>query len=142
MIFPVPAEDYFSKVATSAILDPSCFEGNYLFDTDGNKWTYQLVSDEFKNTLLNRILANTFDNRLHDAKVIWTLVGSYSLSELQERIIYCIENDDDVLTQFEDAQVIIGEIDKAPTFDSIMQILDKYIFDVNEEPLLNQEPES
>ena len=136
MIWPVPEENYFSKAATSALLDPSCFKGNYLFDSGGNKWTYHLISDEFENILLNPLVINAFNNQLHEAKVIWTFAGTYNLSELKERIDYCIDRDeDDVLTQFEAPSIIKSEIDRAQTFEDIMSILDKYIFSVSEETI-------
>ena len=135
----VPAENYFSKVATSALVDTSVFQDTFLFDTNGNVWSYKQVSDKFKNNFLTKFLAKTFYNPLLDAKVIWSNVGTYQLKELQDKLKSCIDKDDDIITQFEEADVIKSSLDKATTFADILKILDKYVFAVNEVELWKEQ---
>lgn len=131
----VPEEKYFSKVATSALIDPIAFQHNFLFDNSGNKWAYKQVSDKFKNTLLTRILAKTFYNPLLDAKVVWTKVGTYRLDELKEKLNNCVDKDNDIITQFEEADVIKSAISNASTFADVLKVLHKYVFNVNEDQI-------
>lgn len=131
----VPSEIYFSKVATSALVDTRVFQDTFLFDKNGNVWTYQQVSDKFKNSFLTNFLAKTFYNPLLDAKVIWTNVGTYQIEELQNKLKSCVDKDDDIITQFEEADVIKSSLDQATTFADILKVLNKYVFDVNEEEL-------
>lgn len=135
----VPEEGYFSKVATSALIDSTVFQDTILFDRDYRKWTYKQTSEKFKNTLLTRILAKTFYNPLLDAKIIWTNADTYQIGELKEKLKTCIDKDDDIITQFVEALVIKSAIDSAETFIDVLQILNKYIFAVNEHEIAHEQ---
>ena len=128
----VPDETYFSKVATSSLINPLAFQDTILFDGENNRWSYKLISEKFKNTFLTRILASTFYNPILDAKVIWTKVGTYHVDDLKENLKTCVDKDDDIITQFEEPEVIKSAIDNATTFVEILKVLNKYIFEVNE----------
>jgi len=131
----IPEENFFSKVVTSALVDKEVFKDTILFDSNGWKWTYEQVSDKFTNNLIARLLAKTFYNPLVDAKVIWTNEGNYDIQQLKDRLNLCIDKDDDIITQFEDGDIIKEEITKAYNFPDILNILNRYIFEVNEEQL-------
>jgi len=135
----VVSADVFSKVAVSALINPSVFKGDVLFDANGDKWTYTLVSDGFKNTFLVRLLAKTFYNPRLDATVIWNRLGSYSLDELKAGINLCVDKDDDIITQFEEGSVIKAAVDAAASLDEIVVVLNKYVFEVNEELLWKEQ---
>ena len=134
----VPAESHFSKVAASALFNTSIFHNTLLFDKNYTIWKYQQVSDKFKNNLLTKLLAKTFYNPLLEAKIIWTNAGSFKLKDLQEKLKFCVDEDDDIITQFEEAEIIKASIDQATNFDEIIKVLEKYIFAVNEEELLKE----
>jgi hypothetical protein len=135
----IPEENNLFKVATSALTDPRIFEDTIAFDSNGNKWTYKQTTDKFKNTLLTRILAKTFYNPLLDATVLWTSHGTYKIEELKIKFKKCVDEDDDIITQFEEGSVIKTEIDNSQTFDDLIKILNKYIFDVNEEEIWKEQ---
>jgi len=135
----VPDEKYFSKVATSALINPVVFQNTILFDSENNKWTYKQTSEKFKNTFLTRILANTFYNPLLYAKVIWTKVDTYHIDDLKEKLKTCVDKDDDIITQFEEPEVIKSAIGNAVTFAEILKVLNKYIFEVNEGKLAHEQ---
>jgi len=134
----VPAEHYFTKVAISALIDPGIFQETSLFDGNGNEWTYQMVSDKFKNTFWTRLLARTFYNPRVEAKIVWTKVADYRLDELKDKLKDCVDKDDDIITQFEEADVIKTAIDKTAVFDDLIKVLNKYVFEVDEEELWNE----
>lgn len=129
----VPSESYFSKVATSALVEKRVFQDTFLFDKEGKVWSYRQVSDKFKNSFLTKFLAKTFYNPLLGAKVIWTNVGTYLIKELQDKLKSCIDKDDDIITQFDEADVIKSSLDQVTTFADILKVLDKNVFAVNEE---------
>jgi len=135
----VVSADVFSKVAVSALINPSVLKGDVLFDANGDKWTYTRVSDGFKNTFLARLLAKTFYNPRLDATVIWNRAGSYSLDELKADVKLCVDKDDDIITQFEEGSVIKAAVDASSSFDEIMGVLNKYVFEVNEELLWKEQ---
>lgn len=135
----IPAESYFSKVATSALIDPSIFDGTFLFDKTGNVWTYKQVSSNFRNNIWTKFLAKTFYNPLLEAQVIWKKVGSYHLDELKDKLKTCVDKDDDIITQFEEADIIKSSIEQAMTFDNVQHVLNKYVFDVDEKELWKEQ---
>lgn len=133
-------ESLLSKVSTLALIDPTVFDKAFLFDRFGRQWTYIQVAEIFKNTWLTKVLAMTFYNPTYDAKVIWKLHGSYEINYLKNQLNNCIDKDDDIITQFEEAGIIKEAIDKASSFDDILIVLNKYVFSVDEE-LLRKEQE-
>lgn len=135
----IPSDNYFAKVATSALLDKTLFQQTHLFDKSGNIWMYEQVCDKFKNNFLTRLLAKTFYNPLLDAKVIWTKSSTYQLKELQEKLKHCVDKDDDIITQYEESDVIKTAIDRSATFDDIVVVLNKYVFAVNEQALWKEQ---
>ncbi|MGG9962316.1 hypothetical protein [Ferruginibacter sp. SUN106] len=135
----VPTEIYFSKVATSALADTSVYQDTFLFDKNGNVWTYQQVSDKFKNNFITKFLAKTFYNPILDAKVIWTNVGTYQIKDIQNKLKCCVDKDDDIITQFAEADVIKSSLDQATTFADILKVLNKYVFDPNEQELWEEQ---
>jgi hypothetical protein len=140
-MFIIQDEKSLSKVSTSALVDKTFFKDNYSYDSNGIKWTYELVSDKFKDNFMTRLLAKTFYNPLLDARIIWTQINSYELQELKNKLKLCLDKDDDILTQFETSDIINLAISKANTYDKIMAVLNKYIFEVNEEELYKEQDE-
>lgn len=135
----VPAENYLSKVATSALVDTSVTQNTLLFDNNGNVWSYKQVSDKSKNNYLTKFLSDTFYNPLLDAKVIWSNVGNYQIKELRDKLKSCVDKDDDIITQFEEAAVIKSSLDQANTFADILKLLNKYVFVVDEVELWKEQ---
>jgi hypothetical protein len=135
----IPSELSFSKVSTLALTDRTYFDQVFLFDRDGKKWTYRQVSENFKNNWLTKTLAKTFYNPTLEVKVIWTFKETYALNELKDDLKDCVNKDDDIITQFVEADVIKSTIDDAKTFDDILDVLNKYVFAVNEAELWKQQ---
>ncbi len=135
----IPNELSSSWVSTIALIDPTCFEKEILFDSMGNKWTYRKIFEKFKNNWLTKVLAKTFYNPTHEAKIIWIFKETYSLEELKNSLKVCVDKDDDIITQYEEADVIKFAIDETNTFEEIIGVLNKYVFDVNEESLWKEQ---
>jgi hypothetical protein len=133
------SEESFSKVSTLALINTTNFEKVILFDKGYQKWTYKQIADSFKNNWWTKLLAKTFYNPTLNAKVIWTLIGEYNLGELKNIVQVCIEKDDDIITQYEEAEVISNSIDKAETFEDILKVLNKFVFEVDEKKLWKEQ---
>ena len=84
---------------------------------------------------MTRILARTVYNPMLEARVIWTKESAYQLGDLKNVLKHCVDKDDDIITQYEEAFVIKSAIDKSDSFAALVAILNKYVFAVNEEEL-------
>lgn len=135
----ITGENLLSKVSTLALINSTFFDNAILHDKYGNQWTYIPVVDNFKNTWLTKLLARTFYNPSYDAKTVWTLKGSYDLSDLKQQLNYCVDKDDDIITQFAEAEVIKSAIDNSSSFDNVLQVLNKYVFSVDEQQLWKEQ---
>jgi hypothetical protein len=133
------SEESFSIVSTLALINTTNFEKVILFDKGYQKWTYKQIADSFKNNWWTKLLAKTFYNPMLNAKVIWTLIGEYNLGELKNIVQVCIEKDDDIITQYKEAEVISNSIDKAETFEDILKVLNKFVFEVDEKELWKEQ---
>lgn len=105
------------------------------YDANGKRWTCLLQSDELQK-------ANWWIKlRILKIKVVPTFIyeEEYMLSDLKIAINICIDKDDDILTQFEEAHVIIAAVNKSNSFTDIVEVLNKYIFDVNEEEIWREQ---
>ncbi|WP_461442378.1 hypothetical protein [Maribacter sp.] len=55
-------------------------------------------------------------------------MDKYTLEELKKEISDCIDDDDDILTQFIESDDLRKEISDSELFESIVQKLKKYMF--------------
>ena len=129
----------FSKASARNLLDTALSNEIELFDSEFNKWKYQLIAEHLKDNWLTRLLAKTVYNPSFDTKIVWSFAGAYQTNELKEKIKECVDKDDDIITQFEEGAIIKTAIDKATGFDGILIVLNKYVFTVDEENLWNEQ---
>ena len=74
--------------------------------------------------------------------LIWKKHETYKLTELKDKIKKCIDLDDDILTQFVEADFFKYNIEKASNFSEIVEALNKYRFEVeNEENIFKENNE-
>lgn len=109
------------------------------FDSSGVKWTVRSTSDRVRNTWLTRLLAETVYNPRIPVKVEWTAIGRYHIEELKAAIREQLEKDDDILTQFVDADTIKAGLNAAKSFQEVIAMLNKYVFEVDEEALWKEQ---
>jgi len=50
-----------------------------------------------------------------------------------------VDRGDDIITQFEEGEIIKGQINNCDSFENIIKTLDKYVFKVNEEELWKEQ---
>lgn len=121
------------KAKTSELLDMG--DESLVYDASGKVWRYKLSSKSFKNTFLRRLLAYTFYNPEYDTQPVWSQKGEYELDDLKDSLKQCVDKDDDVITQYEDADIIKREIDISFTFPDLVDVLNKYVFDVRHDEI-------
>lgn len=133
----VPAEASLTKAPATEILT----EDNHsdLYDAEGNVWHYRLISKEVKDTFLSRLFAYFVDDSKHNAMPVWTRVREYHIEDLKDVLKDCVDKDEDLLTQHEEAEIIKQEISIAFSFNDLVDTLNKYVFSVNEEEILAQQ---
>jgi len=135
----IQSEAIWKKATVLAVLEGN--KNSIAFDMEGKKWTYEFKSDKVNNSLVTRFLANTIYNPIIDIRIDWTLMEKYTLQELQNKIHQCINSDDNILTQFVESNFLKKEISESNSFKSILEKLNKYIFDANEDELWKEETE-
>jgi hypothetical protein len=100
----VPRQAHLSKATALGFIRQT--DQKVAYDHNGNKWTYRLTSAQFKASFLTRLLAHTFYNPVIEVEPEWSAQGSYQLQELKAAISHCVDKDDDIITQFADADTI------------------------------------
>lgn len=78
-------------------------------------------------------------NPIVPVKFEWRNKGDYSFVDLRDKVITCIYKDDDVLTQFVETDFLAKKVGKTEAFSELLSILNKYVFEVNEEELYEEE---
>jgi hypothetical protein len=133
----IPDSSILTKATVWAVLNDNTI--SVAFDGDGRMWTYELIAENVKDNFLTRLLANTVYNPSIEVQPRWTLKENYELSKLKSVLNGCIDKDDDILTQFVEAENIKQDNIDSKTFEDIYAVLNKYVFDVDEEELWKEE---
>lgn len=63
------------------------------------------------------------------------MISEFEIDEIKSELIKCIEKDDDILTQFVDTKKIKNLINEANSFETLYDILNRYVFEYNEEEI-------
>ena len=92
-----------------------------LYDRDGVVW--RPVAENPDMSGWQRVLASTVYNPLRTIRMRHERAGEYRLPELKTRIRECVDEDDDVLTQFMEAEAIKDALEKAAGFDDVVALL-------------------
>ncbi|MBL7842903.1 MAG: hypothetical protein JNK44_03500 [Cyclobacteriaceae bacterium] len=109
------------------------------YDKDGLLWKVDKVDSNYKVSGLTKFLAYTFYNPQIRVTITWTKVSNYTLDDLKQDINTQVDKDDDIITQFEEGEIIKREIENCDSFDNIIKTLNKYVFKVNEEELWKEQ---
>jgi hypothetical protein len=131
-------DSMFRRITTYTFISQNPDE-NEFYDRNGKRWTFKFINNNIKNDFKTRILANTFYNPMVSVNLDWKQTGDYNLTELKNAIFQCVDKDDNVITQFEEADVIKNEIRKCLTFEDILLTLNKYVFEVDEKALWGEQ---
>lgn len=112
-----------------------------MYSNELEKWNLEQKTDKFKNTKWNRFLAKTIYNPSFNVSLSWKKIDNYKLDELKTKIINCIEKDDDILTQFVEADFFISKIENSINFSQLVDNLNKYSCNITDEEIIWNENE-
>jgi hypothetical protein len=101
------------------------------YDKNGILWKVDKANSNYRINSLTRFLAYTVYNPKIKVIITWAKVGHYDLEDLKRCVNRQVDRDDDILTQFENGEIIKGKIENCESFDDIIKALNKYIFNVN-----------
>jgi len=106
--------DEISRHSLYGICHWSKYERRY-FDAKGIIWSSFIVEAPYPVNIWTRIISQVY-NPWFTVKFGWKSEGSYTLPELQERLCHCVDLDDDILTQFMEADKVKELIREAKSF--------------------------
>jgi len=133
-------KDYPFNQATAYGLIKGVNDVTKYFDNGGNVWSSKIIPQNFKFTLLTRLLAKTFYNPKIKVDRIWTRTQDYNIEELKESIRFCIGKDNDILTQFVEAENLKSKLQECCNFQDIVDMLFNYIYNPDEEKIYEEFP--
>jgi hypothetical protein len=115
-------------------------EKDFYFDSNGNIWDYSFHQPQpnFPKTWWRILLAHTFYNPYIQVEAEWQIVGEYDFNDLKMLCIQCIENDDDVLTQYVEPDYLITKIVTAKSFEELVIVLNTCVFEIDEDELYKE----
>ncbi|TGE20462.1 hypothetical protein E5K00_20920 [Hymenobacter aquaticus] len=100
--------------------------GKEVFFDSANRVWHRQVEAVKPLGVVTKLLAYTFYNpKSIVVRSEWLLQRNFTLPELKNRVKACVEADDDVLTQFSDAEALNTLLDKASSFEEVVRILTK-----------------
>ncbi len=100
------------------------WRGVTLYHRNGYKYEIESATPEQPLPPLSKLLAATFYNPRFTAQYEYRSTGFYRLDELKQALHEAIHNDPDVLTQFHGADELRGMVEKAKSFDDLVEMLD------------------
>ena len=62
------------------------------------------------------------------------------MERLKDHIRFCIDQDDDIITQFVEADNLKGKLDECGSFQDIIDMLYKYVYSPDEEKIYEEFP--
>jgi hypothetical protein len=131
-------EDYPLDKATALGLLKSSADEAFYFDKQGTVWKSIIFSDTYKLTAINKLLAKTFYNPIIKVKRDCMHQHSYELEELKKQLCVIIDKDDDILTQFVEAEMLKGKVNACTDFKCIVDTLIRYIFKQTKNKLIKR----
>ena len=94
------------------------------FHRDGQHYTVAAVRPPRRLGMVDRILASTVYNPALDFTVEYAPEGRYSMPQLRDALSAAIEQDDDSLTQFHEADELLARLRSATSFDEVLGVIE------------------
>ena len=99
------------------------YESRTVYDAQGLKWrAIQAESHKFNRGFWTKFLANTVYNPRITVSITWGEPKSYNFQELQDIYSKAVDKDDDILTQFVEANELKQRIASAKSFQELVEI--------------------
>ena len=88
------------------------------FDAHGKVWSATIARAPYPVNIWTKILAQIYNPRFQ-VELQWKQEGSFTLTELQERLCKCVDTNEDILTQFMEADKLKTLIRETKTFEHL-----------------------
>jgi hypothetical protein len=119
------ARDLPEQRATSAHgFHKPWWKGVKLYHRNGYRYEVEKATPEEELPALSKLMAATIHNPTFNVQYEYTSTGFYQLDELKQALRAAIEKDDDVLTQFHEAEELVARIDAGKNFDDLVDMLE------------------
>jgi hypothetical protein len=99
------------------------WKGVKLYHRNGYRYEVESAIPESPLPPLSKALAATIYNPQFRAQYTYRSTGFYQIDELKQVLQAAVKGDDDVLTQFHDAEALCEMVAKATTFDDLVEML-------------------
>jgi hypothetical protein len=100
------------------------WRGVILYHRNGYKYEVETATPERQMPPLSKLLAATFYNPRFAVRYAYRSTGFYQLEELKTALRQAIDKDSDVLTQFHGAGELRTMVERARSFDDLVDVLD------------------
>lgn len=119
------ARDLPEERATSAHgFHKPWWKGVSLYHRNGYRYEVESATPNEDLPPLSKLMAATIHNPTFSVQYAYRSTGFYQLDELKMALQDAVDLDDDVLTQFHDADDLAARITAAKTFDDLVQVLE------------------
>jgi len=94
-----------------------------LYDREGQVYQITDARPPQPISVVGRFLSRSVYNPRIEVTFEYGAPESYSLADLKDRVVAAIALDDDIITQFHDAETITGWVEQALTFADLVQAI-------------------
>ena len=94
-----------------------------LYHRSGGLYSVADVVPDRPRGVRSRLLAATVYNARTGVRLVYRSAGAYALDDLRSTLTHAIELDDDVLTQFHEADELLTMIRAASSFDDLVEVV-------------------
>lgn len=117
-------EPSYSSRQTATLLGAigGFFDKSTVYDSRGYKWQAKGIESPYRRNWWTVLLANTVYNPRTAVSVLWREPKPYAVDELKLAYAKAVDNDDDILTQFVEAQELKKRISAAQSFDELVEV--------------------
>ena len=94
-----------------------------IYHRNGYVYEVEAAKPETELPALSKVLAATLYNPTYNIAYEYRSTGFYQLDDLKKAVDQAIDADDDVLTQFHEAEELHEMVAKANSFDDVVEVL-------------------
>ena len=117
-------EPAFSSKRTATLLGVinGFFDKSIVYDADGRRWQTKGIECGYRRTWWTLLLANTVYNPRISVTMLWRDPKAYELHELKRAYLQAVDKDDDILTQFVDAEELQKRTSATQSFQDLVDV--------------------
>lgn len=97
-------------------------EKRIVFDRDGRQWRAKSIVSPVPKSWWRVLLANTVYNPRITVTILWRQPTPFDVEELKQAYLKAVGKDDDILTQFVEADELKKRIKNAQSFDELVEV--------------------